>query len=133
MLFNPDVSAVIGSYGPGGYPPIINAGDVRNRGLELEFGYASDVSKPMGVNFNFNFTYLENEVKSVPEGVDYIPGAAFGVGGNIATRFEVGYPIGYFFGYETNGIFQNQDQIDNAEVSQQGAEVGDLIFVRSKW
>ena len=129
LLFNPDVSAVIGSYGPGGYPPIINAGDVRNRGLELEFGYASDVSKPMGVNLNFNFTYLENEVKSVPEGIDYIPGAAFGVGGNIATRFEVGYPIGYFFGYETNGIFQNQDQIDNAEVSQQGAEVGDLIFV----
>ncbi|MBI19033.1 MAG: SusC/RagA family TonB-linked outer membrane protein [Euryarchaeota archaeon] len=129
LLFNPDVSAVIGSYGPGGYPPIINAGDVRNSGLELEFGYASDVSKPMGVNLNFNFTYLENEVKSVPEGIDYIPGAAFGVGGNIATRFEVGYPIGYFFGYETNGIFQNQEQIDNAEVSQQGAEVGDLIFV----
>ena len=81
------------------------------------------------MNFNLNFTYLENEVKSVPEGIDYIPGAAFGVGGNIATRFEVGYPIGYFFGYETNGIFQNQEQIDNAEVRQQGAEVGDLIFV----
>ena len=41
----------------------------------------------------------------------------------------MGYPIGYFFGYETNGIFQNQEQIDNAEVTQQGAEVGDLIFV----
>ena len=129
LLFNPDVSAVIGSYGPGGYPPIINAGDVSNMGLELELAYASDISKPMGVNFNLNFTYLKNEVKSVPEGIDYIPGAAFGVGGNIATRFEVGYPIGYFFGYETNGIFQNQEQIDNAEVDQQGAEVGDLIFV----
>ena len=80
LLFNPDVSAVIGSYGPGGYPPIINAGDVSNRGLELELAYASDISKPMGLNFNLNFTYLKNEVKSVPEGIDYIPGAAFGVG-----------------------------------------------------
>ena len=62
-------------------------------GLELELAYASDISKPMGVNFNLNFTYLKDEIKSVPEGIDYIPGAAFGVGGNIATRFEVGYQL----------------------------------------
>ena len=129
LLFSPDVSAIIGSYGPGGYPPIINAGDVSNRGLALEVGYSSDRTKPVGANFNFNFTYLKNEVKSVPEGVEYLPGAGFGVGGNVATRFEVGFPIGYFFGYETNGIFQTQDEIDNAEVTQQGAEVGDLRFV----
>ena len=92
-------------------------------------GYSSDRTKPVGANFNFNFTYLKNEVKSVPEGVEYLPGAGFGVGGNVATRFEVGFPIGYFFGYETNGIFQTQDEIDNAEVTQQGAEVGDLRFV----
>ena len=66
---------------------------------------------------------------SVPEGVDYLPGAAFGVGGNIATRFEVGFPIGYFFGYETNGIFQTQAEIDDSDVEQAGAQVGDLRFV----
>ena len=129
LLFSPDVSAIIGSYGPGGYPPIINAGDVSNKGFELEMAYATDPNKRLGMNVNFNFTYIDNEVKSVPDGVDFLPGAGFGVGGNTATRFEVGFPIGYFIGYETDGIFQSQEEIDNATVTQAGAQVGDLKFV----
>ena len=129
LLFSPDVSAIIGSYGPGGYPPIINAGDVSNKGFELEMAYATDPNKRLGMNVNFNFTYIDNEVKSVPDGVDFLPGVGFGVGGNTATRFEVGFPIGYFIGYETDGIFQSQEEIDNATVTQAGAQVGDLKFV----
>ena len=129
LLFSPNVSALIGSYGPGGYPPIVNAGNVSNKGFEFEFGYATNPNNPIGVNINLNFTYLKNEVTSVPDGIDFIPGASFGVGGNTATRFEVGFPIGYFFGYQTNGIYQNQSQIDNSNINQDGAQVGDLIFV----
>ena len=81
------------------------------------------------MNVNFNFTYIDNEVKSVPQGVDFLPGASFGVGGNTATRFEVGFPIGYFIGYQTDGIFQSQEEIDNSSVYQPGAQVGDLRFV----
>ncbi len=121
--------ALIGSYGPGGYPPIVNAGNVSNKGFEFEFGYATNPNNPIGVNVNLNFTYLKNEVTSVPDGIDFIPGASFGVGGNTATRFEAGFPIGYFFGYQTNGIYQNQTQIDNSNIIQDGAQVGDLIFV----
>ncbi len=129
LLFSPDVSAIIGSYGPGGYPPIINAGDVSNKGFEFEFAYTTDPNKRLGMNVNFNFTYIDNEVKSVPDGVDFLPGAGFGVGSNTATRFEVGFPIGYFIGYQTDGIFQSQEEIDNATVTQAGAQVGDLKFV----
>ena len=129
LLFSPDVSALIGSYGPGGYPPVINAGNVSNKGIEFEFAYATDPKNKVGMNVNFNFTYIDNEVKSVPQGVDFLPGASFGVGGNTATRFEVGFPIGYFIGYQTDGIFQSQEEIDNASVYQPGAQVGDLRFV----
>jgi len=129
LLFSPNVSALIGSYGPGGYPPVVNAGNVSNKGFEFEFGYATNPNNPIVVNLNLNFTYLKNEVTSVPDGIDFIPGASFGVGGNTATRFEAGFPIGYFFGYQTNGIYQNQSQIDNSNVIQDGAQVGDLIFV----
>jgi TonB-linked SusC/RagA family outer membrane protein len=129
LLFSPDVSALIGSYGPGGYPPVINAGNVSNKGIEFEFAYATDPKNKVGMNVNFNFTYIDNEVKSVPQGVDFLPGASFGVGGNTATRFEVGFPIGYFIGYQTDGIFQSQEEINNASVYQPGAQVGDLRFV----
>ena len=72
---------------------------------------------------------IKNKVTSVPDGVDYLPGAYFGVGGTVATRFEEGFPIGYFHGYQTNGIFQSQEEIDASPVVQEGAKPGDLIFV----
>lgn len=129
LLFQPDVSALLGSYGPGGFPPVINAGDVLNRGLELELGYGT--SKKEGVNFRFdyNVTFLHNEVTAVPEGFEFIPGAAFSVGGNVATRFQKGFPIGYFIGYQTDGIFQSQEEIASSPVTQAGARPGDLRFV----
>jgi TonB-linked SusC/RagA family outer membrane protein len=129
LLFQPEVSSLIGSYGPGGAPPIINAGDVLNRGWELELAYAS--SRPAGVNFrmDYNVTFLHNEVTKVPEGFDFIPGAGFSVGGNVATRFQKGFPIGYFIGYQTDGIFQTAEEIASSPVVQQGAQPGDLRFV----
>ncbi|MCF8202337.1 MAG: TonB-dependent receptor [Crocinitomicaceae bacterium] len=129
LLFQPDVSALLGSYGPGGYPPIINAGDVSNKGWEFEVAYQSDRKNLLQTGLNFNFTTINNKVVSVPAGVQYIPGASFSVGGDVATRFQEGYEIGYFFGYQTAGVFQTQEEIDNAAVVQEGAQPGDLIFV----
>lgn len=129
LLFQPEVSGVLGTYGPGGFPPFINAGDVSNKGLEVELGYYTDPKKKVSYTINFNATYLVNEVTSTPNGVDFIPGAAFGVGGNIATRFEEGFPIGYFHGLETDGVFQTQEEIDNSPVKQEGAKPGDLRYV----
>jgi TonB-linked SusC/RagA family outer membrane protein len=129
LLFQPDVTAILGSYGPGGYPPIINAGNVSNKGLEFELAYHLKKVKDFSADVNFNVTTLTNKVTKVPTGIDYIPGAAFSVGGDVATRFQEGYEIGYFFGYETAGVYQTQEEIDNASVVQEGAKPGDLIFV----
>jgi TonB-dependent starch-binding outer membrane protein SusC len=129
LLFQPAVSALLGSYGPGGSPPVINAGNVTNKGVELEIGYGT--SKPKGLNFriDYNITYLNNKVTKVPEGLDFLPGASFGVGGNVATRFQEGFPIGYFFGFQTDGIWQTQEEIASSPFVQPGARPGDLRFV----
>jgi len=129
LLFQPDISGILGTYGAGGLPPVVNAGNVSNKGWEVELGYRTNIWSDLTATVNYNFTVINNEVTKVPEGVDFLPGVQFSVGGNIATRFEEGFPIGYFHGFETAGIFQNQDQIDNHPVVQEGAEPGDLIFV----
>lgn len=129
LLFQPDVSGVLGTYGPGGFPPFVNAGDVRNQGVELELSYSTNPMNPWVFSGSFNMTYLENEVLRVPDGVDFIPGVDFGVGGNTATRFEQGFPIGYFIGFQTDGVFQSQQEIDDAPVTQDGAQPGDLRYV----
>lgn len=129
LLFQPDVSGVLGTAGPGSFPPIINAGDVSNKGVELELRYSSDFTKKLRWSTSLNATYLKNEVLKTPDGVEFLPGASFGVGGNIATRFQEGYAIGYFIGYETDGVYQTQAEIDNSPVVQEGAKPGDLKFV----
>jgi hypothetical protein len=60
-----------------------------------------------------NFTYLKNEVTDLGMGTEII--STFDVGGNnTTTRTVVGEPIAYFYGYQTDGIFQTQEEIDNA-------------------
>lgn len=128
LLFQPEVSALLGSYGAGGIPPIINAGDVRNQGIELDLGYSVTSSNDVSFTVNYNLTYLKNEVTRVPDGFDFLPGANFGIGGGTATRFEKGFPIGYFIGHETNGIYQTAEEVA-AGNAQEGARPGDLRFV----
>ena len=62
LLFQPDVSGVLGTAGPGSYPPIINAGDVSNKGVELELRYSSDFTKKLRWSTSLNTTYLKNKV-----------------------------------------------------------------------
>jgi len=128
LLFQPDVSGVLGTAGPGSYPPIINAGDVSNSGVELDVQYQGSMKKRWNLSMGFNVAYLKNVVVSTPKGVNYIPGAAFGVGGGVASRFQKDYPIGFFMGYQTDGIFQSQAEIDNSPVKQAGAKPGDFKF-----
>ncbi|WP_158729026.1 MULTISPECIES: TonB-dependent receptor [unclassified Flavobacterium] len=126
------VSGINGAAAPGSKPPTINAGTVRNTGLELALDYKNKFSDSFSLSVGYNVTFLKNEVLEVNNGIGYIEGGSFGVGQQPPSRMEVGRPIGYFYGYKTDGIFQNQAEV-NAHPSQLslGAEAspGDLRFV----
>lgn len=128
LLFQPDVSGILGTAGSGSYPPIINAGNVSNTGFELDVQYQKSFKNKWNIAMGINAAYLKNLVLSIPSGVDYIPGAAFGVGGSVASRFQKGYPIGFFMGYQTDGVFQTQAEIDQSPVKQEGAKPGDFRY-----
>ena len=126
------VSGINGTAAPGAASPTINAGTVRNSGLEFSIDYKNKFSDNFSMSVGYNVTFLKNEVLEVNNGIGYIEGGAFGVGQLPPSRMEVGKPIGYFFGYQTDGIFQNQAEVA-AHPSQLalGAEAspGDLRFV----
>ncbi|MBN1340778.1 MAG: SusC/RagA family TonB-linked outer membrane protein, partial [Bacteroidales bacterium] len=106
------VSGILGTSAPGAGRPTINAGTVRNQGFEFAVGYRGAIKENLVYRLNYNFTYLENEVIQVDNGTGFYPGGSFGVGQPQPARMEVGLPIGYFYGYETDGIFQNQAEAD---------------------
>lgn len=132
LIPNIPVSGIIGTNAPGAASPTINAGTVRNSGLELSLDYKKTFENNLSFSVGYNVTFLRNEVLEVNNGTGFIEGGAFGVGQPAPSRMEVGKPIGYFFGYKTDGIFQNQAEID-AHPSQialgANAAPGDIRFV----
>lgn len=128
LLVSPPVSGILGAAAPGSGSPVVNAGTVENEGFEFVIGYTSNPESTFNFGINYNLTLLDNKVVSVNNGVGFIPGGGFGVGQDPPARMEDGKPLGYFYGLQTDGIFQSQAEVD-AHADQPNAAPGDLRFV----
>ncbi len=119
----------------GAQAPFINGGDINNRGIELGLAYNTRLGDDWRISVNGNFSYNKNEVTRVANqnGIIYGEANLLFQGIDEINRVEVGQPIGYFYGLQTNGIFQNQAEIDahalNGNPIQPGAQPGDVRFV----
>ncbi len=100
-----------GTLGAG--PPYINGGDVENKGVELVLNWNDNVGD-FKYGIIFSGTYNTNEVTKIAnaDGIIHGPPNVLSQGTSEVSRVQVGYPIGYFYGFETDGILQNQDEVD---------------------
>ena len=125
------VSGITGVGAPGTRAPVQNAGALVNKGLELSLGYNGKVGKDFTFNANINYTTIHNEVTEVEGQRGIIESGAFGVGQQPIARMQEGYSIGYFYGWQTDGIFQTQAEVD-AHASQVDlgapAQPGDIRY-----
>lgn len=130
-----EVPGIVGLRGISTENPFVNAGNVVNKGVELELGY-NNTWGDFVLNANANFAYNKNEVIEVPGDIIEGSGSVLYNGSDIFYRVEKGYPLWYFYGYETDGLFQNWDEIDahvgsNGDVLQPRAEPGDVRRVNT--
>ncbi len=100
---------------------LANNGKVRNTGVELSLAWAETLSSGFSYNLGLNATTTSNKVLELT-GRDYIPGAL--VRGNYATRTQVGYPIGAFWGYEIDGVYASEGEALRDPVSQAIKDAG---------
>ncbi len=112
LIGNMPVSGIVGIGAPGASAPTVNAGSVENKGFEFALNYSGKLSKKMDFSVGYNATFLKNKVTEVNNSTGYVEGGSFGVGQPSPSRMQVGMPIGYFYGYQTDGIFQNQAEVD---------------------
>ncbi len=124
LITNLPVATYLGNLG--GSPPV-NAGSIQNTGFELEANYRQRLDR-VEFNVGFNLTTINNTVHSVGnqgEGIDYIQTGL--------TRSRVGEPLGEWYLLQTDGIFQNQADIDAHVVEgipiQPFARPGDIRYV----
>ena len=120
---------VLDSYGTNA--PYINGGDVRNSGVEVSLNWNDEIND-FKYGATFNLAYNKNEVTRIANSEGIIHGD-IDILSNQTTeiyRAQVGYPIGYFYGYSTAGIFQTEEEIANYKGAKlSGARPGDVIWV----
>ena len=119
-----------------------NAGTVENKGIEVALNWQDQIGKDFKYNIGYNIAYNKNEVTKVNSPQKYNNGGSdlLAQGTGYMARFEEGHPIGYFWGYKTDGVIQNEADLaaytatlkdgDPANSHQgSGLKVGDLKFV----
>ena len=120
--------------GTGG--PVINGGDVKNKGIEVGLSWNDNIGRDFTYSVGANFAYNHNEVGNIPT----LDGIIHGKDNQIFTnaeefyRAENGHAIGYFWGYKTAGLFQNQKEINDwiaagNGIYQADVKPGDVKYV----
>jgi len=125
LLVAPEVSGLLGTGGS----PYVNGGTVDNEGVEFVIGYADKFNENFKFSIKYNVTYLKNEVKYVNTNTGVLTGGSFGISQPAPSRMEAGFPMGYFYGYQTDGIFQSQEEIDASAVGDIAPQPGDIKYV----
>ena len=100
-----------------------NAGKVRNQGIEMSL-HTINLTGELGWETNVTATYNKNKIKDLNSDVPYYINQ---INNSYVTMLAKDYPINVFYGYVTDGIFQNQSEV-NTHAVQPGAEPGDIRF-----
>jgi TonB-dependent starch-binding outer membrane protein SusC len=115
--------------------PYINGGEITNKGVEIALGWNDNVGDlTYGISGNMSFN--KNEVTKIENSQQLINATNVKLWGNgpYIARAEVGHPVGYFWGYKTDGLFQNMSDVTNyknaeGKVIMPNALPGDVKFV----
>ncbi len=103
-----------------------NFASMQNSGVELSVNYNEKIGD-LKFSITSNFTSQKNEVTNIGKSDELI--TSFNISGSgAAARTVVGEPIGYFYGYLTDGIFQNQSEIANGPTQPSSVVPGDRRF-----
>lgn len=116
--------------------PLINGGDVSNTGVELALAYQNSIGKSFHYTIGINGAYNRNRIGNIPTNDHIIHGPNNLLYSNSLEFYRAanGYPIGYFWGLKTAGIFQSEAEVNayrskSGKLIQPDAKPGDVRFV----
>ena len=124
LLFNVPLAGVTGNFANA---PAVNVGSMLNRGVDIQLVGRGNITPDLSFQIITNHTFLKNEVVEFAPGIEFFEGIAFR--GISPTRNQVGRPLSSFFGYEVEGYFNSQEEVDNnvfvdADGNEQPAQEG---------
>ena len=126
MLMQMQVPTYAGDSAPTG-----NVGSMTNNGVEIDLGFRNNVGE-LNYGIKLNATYNHNVLTALADDATYMTYAGHKIG--TLVRGDVGDVFPYFWGWKTDGVFQNWDEIrayTNADggLIQPNAQPGDFRWV----
>ena len=120
LLFTLPLPATVG----GANAPVVNVGDVQNKGWDISLDYHGRVGKDFTFKVGANITTYQSLITAIPS-----PGYFnFGYNRDLPiVRNEVGHPIGEFFGFVTEGLYQSDADAAKGP-TYKGAKAGSFIY-----
>lgn len=128
MLLNVQLPSSVGA----GSSVVMNVGSMRNWGIELQATWRDEIGN-LNYTISPNFSLYRNKVTSLGVTESLTGGFLDAIGTNV-TRTVVGQPVAQFWGYQTAGLFQSDEEAanyvnDEGERLQPKAAAGDLKYV----
>jgi len=109
--------------------PVVNIGTIENKGVELELGYRPRSRGDFSWNVSGNISFIRNKILALGNlGIDPETGKPRNYIQSGNTRSQVGRSIGEFYVLRTDGLFQNQGEIDKHRAQASYAKPGDVRF-----
>lgn len=108
-------------------PGLGNLGEIENKGVELSLSWNDKIGSDWRYGISTNLTTIKNKVISlVQDGYTITDGTS---GLPMMSYTQAGYPIGYFYGYKVEGVYQSASEIANSPVNKlTTVQPGDLKF-----
>lgn len=109
LLYNPELIGAAGNASA----PFVNVANITNNGIDMSLTGRGNLLKEINYNAKLTFTTYQNEILKITEGqenFDLSPGFF----GSAIIRNAVGQPLSSYYGYQIEGFWDDQSEIDNA-------------------
>lgn len=106
--------------------PSVNVGEMLNQGIDLRIVNKGTFGNGLGYEVTLNGGWLRNEIVALAPGIEELPNPTE-YRGITPVINRLGRPLSNFFGFQVEGLFQDQNEVDNAP-EQEGAAPGRFRF-----
>lgn len=112
LLYNPELPGTAGR----ALQPFTNVARMRNSGLDMAITGNFKLGSDLKLTTTGTLTTYKNEIQSISQNSDYfdVIGTQYRFNGNYVVRNSVGNPMGSFYGYQVDGFWNSQDEVNAA-------------------
>ncbi|MEX0661314.1 MAG: TonB-dependent receptor [Balneolaceae bacterium] len=118
LLYAPELPGTAGS----ATAPTVNIANMSNRGIDMSVGTFGTIGNDVQFDVSLTLTSYQNEITQIAEGIDYFSQESRRFDGQNFVRNEVGQSVSSYYGYEIEGFWNSQGEVDDADASAPSGE-----------